>query len=81
MKFIVNQNFIINNEEEEEKQFLKPQAEFLSSKQGTFSKLERTCKIVDKGVMEYEDDKKDPKLKEIKDFLNKIEHFSGGNKN
>ena len=31
--------------------------------------------------MEYEDDKKDPKLKEIKDFLNKIEHFSGGNKN
>ena len=49
------------------------------SKAGGLGKIEKTCKIVDKGLLEYED-RKEGKVKEIVNFLNKIEVFNG-NKN
>ena len=65
-------NLVLNHEDYKPAPLLDPAKEYPLSKLGNFGKLERMCKIVDDGILEHEDEKKETKLKEIKDFLNKI---------
>ena len=51
--------------------FLNPEAKYPMTKAGGLGKIEKVCKIVDKGLLEYEE-KKEGKVKEITGFLNKI---------